>query len=134
MSISSEALLKWHQLVAEKDFSSLDTVLADNVVFYSPVVHTPQVGKEITKMYLFAAFQVLCNDTFKYVREVAGEKDAVLEFDVEIDGVIVDGVDMITWDEHGLISEFKVMVRPLKAINTLHQLMMKELQALEQKS
>ncbi|NNM10456.1 MAG: nuclear transport factor 2 family protein, partial [Pseudomonadales bacterium] len=57
-----------------------------------------------------------------------------LEFDVEIDGVIVDGVDMITWDEHGLISEFKVMVRPLKAINTLHQLMMKELQALEQKS
>lgn len=126
--MSVEALETWHQLVASRDVSRLDSILADDVVFHSPIVHTPQIGKEITKQYLVAAFQVLFSDTFKYVRQIVGERDAVLEFTVEIDGIFVNGVDMITWNENDQIKEFKVMVRPLKAINMLHEKMMQELQ------
>jgi hypothetical protein len=87
------------------------------------VVHTPQVGKTVTTMYLTAALYVFGNETFRYVREVVGEGDAVLEFETEIDGIIVNGVDMIKWNDDGKIVEFKVMVRPLKAINLIHQKM-----------
>jgi len=86
-------------------------------------VHTPQRGKQITQQYLAAAFQVLSNPTFRYVREVAGEHDAVLEFMVEIDGISVNGVDMIKWNEEGRIAEFKVMLRPLKALTVIQQKM-----------
>lgn len=100
----------------------------DNAVFHSPIVHTPQVGKQITLQYLTAALHVLFNDTFKYVREIIGESDAMLEFKVEIEGVIVNGVDIISWNETGKIVDFKVMVRPLKAVNIVHQVMMQQLQ------
>jgi hypothetical protein len=113
----------WHQLVAERNAAGLDDLLADDVVFYSPVVHTPQAGKPITTMYLAAALHVFVNDTFRYVREVQGEHDAVLEFLVEIDGISVNGVDMIRWNEEGQIIEFKVMLRPLKAVNLIHEKM-----------
>jgi len=93
------------------------------VVFYSSIVHAPQAGKEITAKYLTAAFHVLINDTFQYVREVSGERDAVLEFKVDIDDVHVNGVDMIRWNDAGQIVEFKVMLRPIKAINLVHQKM-----------
>ena len=119
----------WHQLVAARDPQGLDTLLADDVVFYSPVVHTPQVGKPITTMYLVAALHVFGNETFRYVREVVGERDAVLEFLVEIDGISVNGVDMIRWNDAGQITEFKVMLRPLKAVNLIHQKMAALLQA-----
>jgi len=119
----------WHQLVQNRDAAGLDSLLDDNVVFHSPVVHTPQKGKAITQHYLTAAFEVLFNGTFKYVRELQDEHNAILEFQVEIDGISVNGVDMIRWNEEGKITEFKVMIRPLKAVNILHQQMGAMLQA-----
>jgi hypothetical protein len=113
----------WHRLVRERDTRGLDALLADEAIFYSPVVHTPQVGKAITKKYLAAAFQVFFNESFRYVREVSTHRDAVLEFEVELDGITVNGVDMIKWNEAGKITEFKVMLRPLKAVNLIHQKM-----------
>lgn len=114
---------KWHQLVSSRDAAGIDALLADEVVFHSPVVHRPQVGRVLTRMYLAAAMQVLANPSFRYVREVIGSHDAVLEFEVEVDGIAVNGVDMLRWNDAGLIADFKVMVRPLKAINLLQQKM-----------
>jgi hypothetical protein len=116
-------LNRWHQLVATRNAAGIDALLADEVVFHSPVVHTPQVGRALTRMYLAAAMQVLANPGFRYVREVVGNHDAVLEFDVDVDGIAVNGVDMLRWNDAGLITDFKVMVRPLKAINLLQQKM-----------
>jgi hypothetical protein len=124
-----DPLATWHRLVERADPEGLDALLADDVVFHSPIVHTPQVGKTVTTLYLMAAFRVFFNDTFRYVREVVGERDAVLEFEVEIDGIHVNGVDMITWDDEGRIVGFKVMVRPLKAIRLIHEKMAALLQA-----
>lgn len=109
----------WHQLVANKDVTGVDSLLAENVVFHSPVADTPQVGKAITRQYLAAVFDIFSKHSFRYVREVVGERDAVLEFLVEIDGVSVNGVDMIRWNDEGLIVDFKVMLRPLKAVKVM---------------
>lgn len=92
-------------------------------MFVSPVVHAPQHGKAIVKAYLSAAFKVFFNPTFRYVREIVGPSDAMLEFETEIDGILVNGVDIIRWDASGKIVEFKVMIRPLKAINLIHERM-----------
>jgi hypothetical protein len=119
----------WHRVVEQRDLQGLDAILADEAVFYSPVVHTPQVGKPITKKYLTAAFRVFFNDSFRYVRELRGDRDAVLEFEVKLDGITVNGVDMIKWNDAGKITEFKVMLRPLKAVNLIHQKMAEILQA-----
>ena len=113
----------WHKVVEAKDAAGLDNILAENVVFHSPVVHTPQEGKSITKLYLTAALHVLNNGTFKYLREVISGNNAVLEFTTVIEGITINGVDMISWNAAGQISHFKVMVRPLKAVNKLHELM-----------
>ena len=121
--MASDTIARWHNIVRTRDASGLGELLADDVIFYSPVVHTPQVGKAITTMYLSAAVHVFGNDSFKYVREILGKSDAVLEFETEIDGILINGVDMIKWNEDGKIIEFKVMVRPLKAINLIHQKM-----------
>jgi len=122
-------LAAWHELVRSRNPKGLDTLLADEVVFHSPVVHTPQVGKAITSKYLSAAFHVFFGPTFRYVREVEGPHDAVLEFQLEIEGTSVNGVDMIRWNEAGKITDFKVMIRPLKAVNLIHQKMAAMLQA-----
>ncbi|MCP4437343.1 MAG: nuclear transport factor 2 family protein [Aureispira sp.] len=114
---------QWHKLVETKDLDLLDKMLAEEVVFYSPVVWTPQKGKWLTTMYLGAAAHVFINDTFKYVREVIGPNDAILEFQTEIDGVVIEGVDMLHWNDEGLLTNVKVMVRPLKAIQKIHQKM-----------
>jgi SnoaL-like domain len=119
----SKVLETWHRLVRDHDAAGLNDLLADEVVFFSPVVHTPQRGKQLTTMYLTAAFKVFVNESFRYVRELAGENDAVLEFEVEIEGIVVNGVDMLKWNDHGQIIEFKVMLRPLKAVNLIHQKM-----------
>lgn len=119
----------WHELVQARNARGLRELLADDVVFHSPVVHTPQTGKAVTTQYLAAAFQVFFNASFRYVREVVGPRDAVLEFQVEIDGITVNGVDMIRWNDDGQIVDFKVMIRPLKAINLIHQKMAAMLQA-----
>ncbi|MGB7070151.1 MAG: nuclear transport factor 2 family protein [Pyrinomonadaceae bacterium] len=118
-----EMIGKWHEVVRTRDASGLNELLADDVVFYSPVVHRPQAGKAVTTMYLTAALHVFEHGSFRYIREVIGENNAVLEFETEIDGIIVNGVDMIKWNEIGKIVEFKVMVRPLKAINLIHEKM-----------
>ena len=94
-------------------------MLAYDCVFLSPVVHTPQQGRELTRMYLTGALHVL-NESFRYIKEVVTAEHAVLEFTCDIDGIIVNGVDIMTFDETGRIVEFKVMVRPLKALNLMH--------------
>lgn len=119
----NDPISEWHEIVWTRDASGLGELLADDVVFYSPVVHTPQAGKAVTAMYLKAAMHVFGNETFRYVREVVGESDAVLEFETEIDGITINGVDMIRWNADDKITEFKVMVRPLKAINLIHDRM-----------
>jgi hypothetical protein len=121
--MTANTLTHWHQLVKDRKPEGLDSLLADKVVFYSPIVHAPQAGKVIATQYLTAALHVLANESFRYVREVVSSHDAVLEFQVEIDGVIVNGVDMIKWEDEGKIVEFKVMLRPIKAINLIHQKM-----------
>jgi hypothetical protein len=113
----------WHRLVHTQDASGLDMLLAEDVVFFSPVVHTPQRGRKLASTYLRAAFRVFLVPGFRYVREIVGAADAMLEFEVEIDGVLVNGVDLIKWNDAGKIVEFKVMLRPLKAINVIHQRM-----------
>lgn len=118
----------WHKAVEARNPAMLDALLADDVAFHSPVVHTPQRGKAITTLYLTAAMQVLGGPGFRYLREVIGERDAVLEFEVELDGISINGVDMIRWNDDGRIVDFKVMVRPLKAVNLLHQKMAAMLQ------
>jgi hypothetical protein len=122
-------LSTWHELVRTRNTKGLSSVLADEVVFYSPIVHAPQVGKTIALKYLSAAFHVFFNETFRYVRELTGPRDAVLEFQVEIDGISINGVDMIKWDDEGKIVEFKVLIRPLKAVNMVHQKMAAMLRA-----
>ena len=127
--MNATAISQWHSIVRNLDGSELNALLSDDVIFHSPVVHTPQIGKAITAMYLTAAIRVFGNDSFKYVREVIGENDAVLEFETEIDGISVNGVDMIRWNDDHAITDFKVMLRPLKAINLIHQKMGAMLQA-----
>jgi hypothetical protein len=121
---------RWHEVVARRDASLLDALLADDVVFLSPVVHTPQRGKALTRAYLGAALGVFLNPTFRYVREIAGSNDAMLEFETVIDGVQVNGVDLLKWNDEGRITEFKVMLRPLKAVNLIHERMATMLQSL----
>ena len=116
-------LAAWHQVVATRDPQRLHALLADDVVFHSPVVHTPQVGKAITFKYLMGAMQVLNTPAFHYTREIVGPNDALLEFVTELDGVKVNGIDLIHWNEAGQITDFKVMVRPLKAVQSVHTAM-----------
>ena len=123
----------WHQLVQASDPSGLDDLLADDAVFVSPIVHTPQRGKALAKAYLSAAFQVFFNPGFRYVREIIGPSDAMLEFETEIDGVLVNGVDIIRWNDAGQVIEFKVMIRPLKAVNLIHERMGAMLAAAQRK-
>ena len=123
--------MQWHRIVRERDAGALDALLADDAVFLSPIVHTPQRGKALTRAYLAAALQVFVNDSFRYVREVVGPHDAVLEFTTTIDGIEVNGVDMLHFDAAGRIAEFKVMLRPLKAVHLIHEHMGRMLQSMQ---
>lgn len=122
-----DTLAAWHRLAKDRDAGALDALLDDEAVFHSPVVHRPQVGKALTRAYLAAALQVFGG--LRYVRELKSERDAVLEFELELDGIQINGVDMIKWNDAGRIVEFKVMLRPLKAVNLIHQKMAAMLQA-----
>jgi hypothetical protein len=130
--MTSPTMNRWHQIVRSKDTTELSAILADDVVFESPVVHTPQPGKAITFKYLHAALHVLNNDSFHYLNEWHAPRSAVLEFQSTIEGIVVNGVDIISWNDAGLITHFKVMVRPLKAINKLHEMMGRMLQGAQQ--
>jgi len=111
----------------------LDELLANEVVFYSPIVWSPQEGKQITKLYLIAALKVFGgeNTNFTYVRQVIENNQFILEFTTIIDGITVNGVDMIEVNDEGKIISFKVMVRPLKAINKVHEKMGEMLEKLK---
>lgn len=115
-----DTLARWHEIIEALDPAPLNDLIADNCVFYSPIVHTPQEGKDLTIMYLAAAMEVLGGEGFRYVREIKDGNQAVLEFIAEQEGIAINGIDMFTWNEAGEIDSFKVMVRPLKAINLLH--------------
>ena len=116
-----QAWFDW--MTGPHDDASLKSMLHPDVVFRSPVVHTPQEGREITLAYLTAAGKTLGSDDFKYTRIFDCGDKAVLEFETVMDGILVNGVDMIEWDANGKITDFKVMVRPLKAIQTVHAAM-----------
>ena len=123
------AINRWHEIVRSGDLAALDRLLADDVAFESPVVFKPQAGKALTKAYLAAALSLLGGGSFRYVEQWLGESSAVLEFVTELDGVTVNGVDIITWNAGGRITHFKVMVRPLKALTTVQQRMAEALAA-----
>lgn len=108
----------WHDMLHQRDLGRLDEVLAEHCVFISPIVHTPQQGRDLTRLYLTGALNVF-NESFRYVKEIVTAQHAVLEFMCEVDGIVVNGVDIMTFDEAGKIIEFKVMVRPLKAVNLM---------------
>lgn len=129
--MSKENLQRWYDFIEQHDEQALADMLADDVVFHSPVVHTPQEGKAITFAYLSAAGKVLGGDNFRYVNEFVSENGAVIEFMTEIDGIKIDGIDMITWNADDKITEFKVMVRPLKAVNKVHEMMGRMLEAMQ---
>jgi hypothetical protein len=109
----------WHEMLRNRDLGRLDEVLAEDCVFLSPIVHTPQKGRELTGFYLNGALNVF-NESFHYVKEVVTPHHAVLEFSCDLDGIVVNGVDIMTFDDEGKIIEFKVMVRPVKAVNLMH--------------
>jgi hypothetical protein len=128
---------KWHAHLRGSFPGGLDELLDDDVVFYSPIVFTPQQGKAITKLYLEAAGQTLPGDTpgagsgsgsansggFRYTKTVMAGDTAVLEFETTVEGKYVNGVDIIRCNDQGRIVEFRVMIRPLQAINLVHQQM-----------
>ncbi|MDQ2778208.1 MAG: nuclear transport factor 2 family protein [Pseudomonadota bacterium] len=117
------AIEAWHAIVQSRDPSGLDALLAPDAVFVSPIVHSPQRGRAVPRAYLAAALQVFGNPSFRYVREIHSASDAMLEFETEIDDVLVNGVDLLKWNDAGQIVEFKVMIRPLKAVNLIHERM-----------
>ena len=123
-------LTAWHAYMADGgDPQALKDLLAEDAVFHSPVVHSPQEGKAKVMLYLLSAAKVLGNDSFNYVREIIDGNDALLEFTCEIDGIAINGIDLIRFDETGKIIDFKVMVRPVKAVNKLWEMMAAQLQA-----
>ena len=114
---------EWHNFVKTKNINILDRILSEEVVFYSPAVHTPQVGKQITKKYLLTAAEVLFKENFKYVSEVKGNEIAICEFECNIDEIYINGIDIIIWNGSNQITSFKVMVRPLKGLMILKEKM-----------
>ena len=125
---------KWYSLIKGEFPGGYDELLADDVIFYSPVVFTPQKGKDLAKLYLMAAGNTFGGDdaksshnlnesSFKYTKEVLDGNQAILEFETTIDGKYVNGVDIVTFNDEGKISEFKVMIRPLQAVNIIHMQM-----------
>jgi hypothetical protein len=125
----------WHRHLRGELPGGLDALLADEVVFYSPIVFTPQKGKDVTRLYLAAASSTFGGEAgsgksaprvgaaFHYTKELRTHPHAVLEFETEVDGKHVNGVDIITCNEDAKIVEFRVMIRPLQAVNLMHQRM-----------
>jgi hypothetical protein len=144
-----QVVADWHRFLKGDLPGGLDELLHDDVVFYSPIVFTPQEGKEVTKLYLMAAGQALPGDGasselgtgegsttssrgFRYTKKVLAGDTAVLEFETTVEGKYVNGVDIIRCDDHGKIVEFRVMIRPLQAVNAVHRQMAAMLEAMQQ--
>lgn len=121
-------LARWHDMMAgTRDEQAIAALVREDAVFHSPVVHTPQSGRQLVAGYLTAATRTLGNADFRYVRELADGDTVLLEFETAIDGVHINGIDLIRFDEAGLIVDFKVMIRPLKAVNKVWEVMAGEL-------
>ena len=121
-----DVISRWHRYLGGELPGALDELLADDVVFYSPVVYTPQRGKTVTTQYLEAASQALSGGEggdFRYAKQVLAGDTAVLEFETSVDGIYVNGVDIVRCDDRGRIVEFRVMLRPLRAIQAVHEQM-----------
>ena len=127
MAITHPTIQRWHDFVRDHDPMILDEILAEDAVFLSPVVHTPQRGKKITAIYLSAAFAMFSGEgaeqEFVYVSEIEQGHKFCLEFECRLDGIYINGVDLIELNEAGKISSFKVMLRPLQAIHKVHEKM-----------
>ena len=130
MAQAKNLIHKWHEVVNSDDLDSLGNLIAEGAVFSSPVVFTPMEGKEITMMYLHAAGQSFNMEKFKYTKEIHDGMSSVLEFETYIDDISVNGVDMIEWNEDGKIANFKVMIRPFKAVQKVQQKMVEALESL----
>jgi len=118
-----QGLTAWHDLIVSREPKDLRALLAPEATFWSPIVFTPQVGADLTALYLTGAMHVLLNETFTYVRQVVDPPHAILEFTTDVDGTTINGVDMITFDDRGRIVDFKVMIRPKKAFDLVHERM-----------
>jgi hypothetical protein len=110
---------RWIDMIENRRTDELDTLLADNAVFFSPAVFTPQEGRAKTAAYLKAAAKLLGGNGFHYVEQWYKEQSAILEFEATVDGIYVNGVDVIHWNDEQQIVSFKVMLRPLKALQTI---------------
>ena len=130
MSKAKNLIHKWHKVIESDDLKMLDEIIADDAVFSSPVVFKPMEGKEITMMYLHAAGQSFNMEKFKYTKEIHDDMNSVLEFETYIDDISVNGVDMIEWNEDGKICNFKVMIRPFKAVQKVQEKMIEALESL----
>ena len=130
MSKAKNLIHKWHEVIESDDLKKLDEIIADEAVFSSPVVFKPMEGKEITMMYLYAAGQSFNMEKFKYTKEIHDDMNSVLEFETYIDDISVNGVDMIEWNEDGKICNFKVMIRPFKAVQKVQEKMIEALESL----
>tara|TARA_B100000945_G_C20344996_1_gene579277 strand:+ start:62 stop:457 length:396 start_codon:yes stop_codon:yes gene_type:complete len=130
MKTAKELIYKWHQAIKSDDSKLLDKLLAENAVFSSPVVFKPLEGKAITMMYLLAAGTSFNMEKFKYTKEIHDGLNSVLEFETYIDDISVNGIDMIEWNQQGQIINFKVMIRPYKAVLKVQEKMVEALDSL----
>jgi ketosteroid isomerase-like protein len=124
--VIDDVIARWHRYLGGGLPGALDELLADDVVFYSPVVYTPQRGKPVTTQYLEAATRTLgggAEGPFRYTKQVLSGDTAVLEFETSVEGRYVNGVDIIRCDDAGRIVEFRVMMRPLQGIQAVHEQM-----------
>ena len=131
MENAKSLIKKWHKVVETDNLELLNDIIADNAIFSSPVVFKPMEGKEITMMYLNAAGESFNMEKFEYTREIHDGMNSVLEFETYIDEISVNGVDMIEWNEDGKISNFKVMIRPYKAVQKVQEKMIEALDNLD---
>ena len=130
MSKAKNLIHRWHEVIESDDLKMLDEIIADDAVFSSPVVFKPMEGKEITMMYLHAAGQSFNMEKFKYTKEIHDGMNSVLEFETYIDDISVNGVDIIEWNEDDKICNFKVMIRPFKAVQKVQEKMIEALESL----
>tara|TARA_B100001057_G_scaffold180624_2_gene181351 strand:+ start:17681 stop:18076 length:396 start_codon:yes stop_codon:yes gene_type:complete len=130
MNQAKELIHKWHEVIKNDELKELEKIISDDAIFSSPVVFKPLKGKEITLMYLHAAGQSFNMKKFKYTREIHQDMNSVLEFETYIDDIAVNGVDMIEWDQDGKIKNFKVMIRPFKAVQKVQEKMIEALESL----
>ena len=120
---------RWHQILETADMEALGSLIAEDAVFHSPIMHTPQVGRALVQQYLGAAYLLFSQYPFKYGREITSGNEAMLEFEVEMEGLYVNGVDIITWNDKGEINDIKVMLRPLKGVHLIQEKMLAQLKA-----